>query len=418
MAQNALNNVTAVGIELGGGIIWDFPSGATIIADVDSLDINMFSLDSVKFTFGGLTRHEFTNSGVSFDGGNLDMNFNKIVNVNSPEFAFEVANKIYVDSVAGTPGGSLLTNPLNIWLGTQVYTGNQHSILTSQMLIGGDINDDIFFLGRVESDFDPSFTGTQIMGGFGLPWDQWHGQEIFMSGTSFSGNISPNGGIDLNFGKIIFSEDPSAPQDLATKFYVDAVAGGGGGDLLNSNNFWTGINTFAGTSHNVSSGFQLFGDSFSDDINIIARFDFPLIPKFSNDNDLGAPSNRWRTVYANLIQTNDIFCLQDAIFQGNVFMGTGGVTSISGGGSLSVSGGGSLTVTSPSNLVVTGGTFPQGTFFHSGSQLGFFGAGLDSRNTVNDVVATGDAFTNTLLLTGAHNQLLFALEDYGLINVV
>ncbi len=70
------------------------------------------------------------------------------------------------------------------------------------------------------------------------------------------------------------------------------------------------------------------------------------------------------------------------------------------------------------SAVFTGATLPQGTFFHSGANLGFFGAGLTTRNTVFDVTATGNPGIDSLLAIGAINSLMFALEEYGLINVL
>ena len=413
MAQFGINNVTAIQIEEGGGLLWDFPAGASILANASGLTIGMFSSDQISFNFGGLPRATFTNVGHALDGGNLNMNFNKIVNVTDPIFPQEVATKNYVDTTGG--GGGLL-NTNNTWTGINTYTGFIHNILSDIISIGDQPTDQVFINAHVGSDLQPVSSGLfASLGTFANSWGELWAQEFHLGGASpLAGEFF--GDVDMNFLRIINHDFPINPFDVANKQYVDNQTGGG---LLNQNNIWTGSNTWTG-GFSVNSSFIFIGDSQSDRVFNVADQDFSLTPRSNNDIDLGAPSSRWRDLYVDFVSiaSPGLQVTGFSAFLNDVLVTSGGNLAVSGGGDIILSGSGDLFVQSPASGVFTGALLPQGLFFHSGSQLGFFGAGLDTRNTVNDVVATGDAFTNTLLLTGAHNQLLFALEDYGLINVV
>ena len=233
---------------------------------------------------------------------------------------------------------------------------------------------------------------------------------------TFIGALSQIGDLDMNFFRITNLDFPAGPFDATNRDYVDTVLGPG---LLNSNNTWTGTNTWTNTA-SFNSSTIFIGDSQSDRVFNVADQDFHLTPRSNNDIDLGNVGSRWRDAYLDNIfmtQASGVFITQ-GISQFNNFTNFTDDVLIDSGGDLQIQGGGDLFVQSPGSGVFSGALLPQGLFFHSGSQIGFFGAGLDTRNTVFDVNATGNPGIDSLLAIGAINQLMFALEDYGLINVI
>ena len=57
----------------------------------------------------------------------------------------------------------------------------------------------------------------------------------------------------MSTNKIVNVVDPTNPQDVATRAFV--LANAGGAVTLGGNNVWTGRNSFTGTAHSITSPF-------------------------------------------------------------------------------------------------------------------------------------------------------------------
>lgn len=381
-ANNAILNPTSItGIANGGGFVWSVP-GVAILGGTFGLNFLVDGFDQFDFRIGGISKAVFTTAGHALSGGSLNMTTQKIVNVVDPTAPQEVATKKYVDD--NVTGGANLLPLNNVWTGINAFTGVAHSITSPFITIGDQISDTINLTGQVNIPFTLVANQIQVS------------------------DLVLNNDLNMQFFRITNLDPGFLGSDAVTLDQLNAI---GGSSLLNQNNVWTGTNTWTNTA-SFNSSFIFIGDSQSDRVFNVADQDFSLTPRSSNDIDLGAPSSRWRDLYVDFVS------IASPGLQVTGFSSFTNDVLVSGGGTLAVSGGGNLIVASPSAGVFTGALLPQGLFFHSGSQIGFFGAGLDTRNTVFDVTATGNPGIDSLLAIGAINSLMFALEDYGLINVL
>jgi len=384
MANNAFSNF--VGFTAG--------IGQALTIDTQGFRFDMDTLDAFSMFFGGVQRVAFTNFGHALSGGNLNMSTNKIVNVVDPTNPQDVATRAFVLANAG---GAVTLGGNNVWTGLNSFTGTAHSITSPFIFIGDQASDLINLTGFVDVPFSMDV------------------QNLFAFNLE-TVNLLLSGDLDMQFLRITNLDPGFLPGDAVNRAQLDAI---GGFSLLDQNNIWTGNNTWTNTA-SFNSSFIFIGDSQFDRVFNVADQDFSLTPRTNNDIDLGAPSSRWRDLFVDfaVIGSPGLQVTGFSSFLNDVLVTSGGTLAVSGSGGLVVSGTGGLLVTSPGSGVFTGALLPQGLFFHSGSQLGFFGAGLATRNTVFDVTATGNPGTDSLLAIGAINSLMFALEEYGLINVL
>jgi len=90
-----------------------------------------------------------------------------------------------------------------------------------------------------------------------------------------AGHALSGGSLNMSTNKIVNVVDPTNPQDVATRAFV--LANAGGAVTLGGNNVWTGINAFTGSIHSVTSPFIFIGDQFSDTIDLTGVVSVPNI---------------------------------------------------------------------------------------------------------------------------------------------
>jgi len=302
--------------------------GFTADDDLDMGTFNIFNLDVLRFVVNGGVIG-FNTYGISADSGDFSMNFSV---PSGRDYIFQ--NNLDPIAVIDETGIQVLSNtaftdPIMI---AREFTAIAHSLGTSGLgdgswrLVGGDVifgsggglvNLTTLSAGGGDNLGDHTATQSLNMSNFGITnfvgWTGGVGDAFTINPGNFQWdqNLLTEfyrwrlAGItqmelsqtDLNmFTKQITNVvNPLNPQDVATKDYVDGVAGGTG--LLSSNNVWTGTNTYNGSTFTVNSGAIFLGNQTSDQILITARFAGNLIPASDNTSNIGQPGLEWRDLH-------------------------------------------------------------------------------------------------------------------------
>lgn len=137
------------------------------------------------------------------------------------------------------------------------------------------------------------------------------------------------------------------------------------------------VTTLSTSTTNINSSSINLGNSSADNIDINGRIDTNVIPDNNEQFDLGSPSLRWAEIWA-----------EDGEFSGD----------------MDVDG----DVTIGDDLEING------DLNHDGPRIGFFGTSPVTKQTVFDLPGTA----SLLQVIGAYNNLIFQLEDYGLLQVL
>ena len=150
-------------------------------------------------------------SGITFTGtatfnNTVAMSNQKITGLGTPTAATDAATRDYVDAVQTN-----VTSHVN-------STSNPHSVTKTQVGLSNVTNDAQLKIASNLSDLNSVATARTnlglIAGGTGDIW-------VEKAGDTMTGNLSLGG-----TGKVINAADPTQPQDVATKNYVDTVASG------------------------------------------------------------------------------------------------------------------------------------------------------------------------------------------------
>lgn len=249
---NPVNNTDAVNKEYvdnlfhsitAGNVTGNFTAGQLIVADTsgnsirgyenliyDGSTLTLYSTISNSFVcYGGISISKDV-----FIGGLLDVNNNKIVNVQDPTNNYDAVNKHYVDN--------LLAN---------FTTGNVIGNFTSGQLIVADTSgnaikgyNNLTFSGDGTSGTlglnlytNISIANTTTASGLGTG-----GSFTSLGGGSFGKDVFIGGVLDVNLQNIKSVADPIDDYDAVNKHYVDDLMeeccnGGGGGGGISTNIF-------------------------------------------------------------------------------------------------------------------------------------------------------------------------------------
>ena len=135
--------------------------------------------------------------------------------------------------------------------------------------------------------------------------------------------------------------------------------------------------TISSSTLNINSSSINLGNSSADNIDVNGRIDTNVIPDNDEQFDLGSSSLRWAEIWA-----------EDGDFSRDVNVDR--------------------------DLYVGDDLEIDGDLNHDGPRIGFFGTSPVSKQTVFDLPGTA----SLLQVIGAYNNLIFQLEDYGLLQVL
>lgn len=215
--------------------------------------------------------------------------------------------------------GGVSLSGVNTWTGVNTFTANSFSVTSANVYLGDASSDTINLTGTVNINGDidmntydinaidrlkfsttagsgsaltSSDTGLESLYSGGLPYGlliQFPSTNSAVMqikrGTTEMINISSvgmmfGGPLSMNTNKITNLGTPTSSTDAATKAYVDSI----GGVSLSGTNTWTGVNTFTGTSHSITSANIYIGDASSDNIYLTGDVTFSSGDILFNDN--------------------------------------------------------------------------------------------------------------------------------------
>ena len=205
--------------------------------------------------------------------GDIDLNGFKVTNSATPLNGSDLANKDYVDSVAGSGSGTITLEGAVTGSGTGTITTTLADINTSQIM---DFDSSVksYQLDDFQAPTSTLDVGNQLLSNVSTPVivtdaatkgyvdtavsgavDNLSVEGFVVGGSPVGGvittnrgssclltNIPAGGDVNMDNNKITSLANPTNSQDAANKFYVDSVAGGSGGSTT-----LTGAVTGSGT---------------------------------------------------------------------------------------------------------------------------------------------------------------------------
>ncbi len=219
---------------------------------------------------------------------------------------------------------------------TVVIASPNFSINSSQITLGDAVTDTITFLGRIGSNaIIPIADATTDLGTSALAYQTLYVDSISNASTiaitspnfainsaqitlgdAITDDISFLGQVDTNIVIEEISIPAAAPANtgrfyakddggVSNPFWIDEAGTEtsmlGGASLLSSNNTWTGINTFTGTTFNVNTTAINLGDATSDSINFLGRIGTDIDPNADGTLSLGSSALEWGTIFVQTI---------------------------------------------------------------------------------------------------------------------
>ena len=233
----------------------------------------------------------------------VDFSGSTIQNISAPATDNDAANKKYVDD----------------------GLSNKVDKVTGKGLSTNDFtNADKAKVDAIPSN--PKYTDTTYTAGDGINISNTN---VISAGITPAGDNNFTGKNTFN-GKVVVTTAPTADNDVATKKYVDAHAGGGSGDVtaagnnrFTGNNTFTGTNTFTGintftTNNTFNKRITVNGDGVFNNISSTGNVNFKYatsvsVPEPKNNQDainMGYADSHYLNKYT-IIGENWEFTLQD-----------------------------------------------------------------------------------------------------------
>ena len=278
-----------INIETGGNIL---ATDTITITDADFYELVKYSEAETGVTGGAykILLSSGNGGGTGFANTELSnltttaINTNLIPDTNSLHNLGESGkqwNTLWVDT---------LTNATSV-----VIASPNFAINSSQITLGDSTGDDIFFLGRVDSDIDPKTDSTRDLGASGLQWATLWVDTINSINTVVI--ASPN--FAINSADITIGDQTSDDVAILGRINADIDPKTDstydlGASSLQWDTIWVytlnSVNTIAITSPNfaVNSSQITLGDSTSDDVNILGRINSDVDPSADNTINFGS----------------------------------------------------------------------------------------------------------------------------------